>query len=149
MARPSDDGWDPGDRLRILQYKNSEFVPRIVMGDAAKNVSKEVKKHHGEIDRNAQLPLAAPTVAMRVPGQVALVLTPSWISTLAAKPPPGICEFEPSTRSSPVLTTCSARLMLTVSVPAAGGGGGGCAAAGLTVCVIAGEVLARKSASPL
>jgi len=50
MARPSDDGWDPGDRLRILQYKNSEFVPRIVMGDAAKNVSKEVKKHHGEID---------------------------------------------------------------------------------------------------
>src|SRR5206468_8926119 len=99
--------------------------------------------------RNAQLPLAAPTVAMRVPGQVALVLTPWWISTLAAKPPAGICEFEPSTRSSPVLTTCSARLMLTVSVPAAGGGGGGCAAAGLTVCVIAGEVLARTSASPL
>jgi len=40
----SEDGWDPGDRLRILQYKNSETVPRIVMGDAAKNVSKEVKK---------------------------------------------------------------------------------------------------------
>ena len=30
MARPSDDGWDPGDR--------------IVMGDAAKHVSKDVKK---------------------------------------------------------------------------------------------------------
>ena len=44
IARRSDDGWDPGDRLRILQYKNSETVPRIVMGDAAKNVSKEVKK---------------------------------------------------------------------------------------------------------
>src|SRR5262249_46155804 len=96
--------------------------------------------------RNAQLPLAAPTVAMRVPGQLPLTGLPVKIETVAANPPPGICEFVPSTRSSPVLRTCSARAMLTVSVPAGGGGGGG-AAPGFTVCVTAAEVLPRKSAS--
>src|SRR5262249_33896309 len=102
--------------------------------------------------RNAHFPSAAltATVAMRAPGQVAPVLTPSWISSLAAKPSPGIREFTPSTRSSPVLRTCWETLMLTVSVAAGGGGGGGGggAALGVTDCATAGEVLPRKSPSP-
>src|SRR5262249_25506561 len=91
--------------------------------------------------RNAHLPFAALTltpVAMAIPAQ----LLPGKIETLAAKPPPGIREFTPCTRSSPVLRTCWARLMLTVSVAPGGG------AAAPTVSVSTPEVLARKSRLP-
>src|SRR5262249_51188174 len=98
--------------------------------------------------RKAQRPSAALTlvVAMRAPGQVVPTAPPLWISTLAAKPPPVIRVLVPSTRSSPVFRTCSARWTFTVSVaPGAGAGAG----AALTTWVTAAEVLARKSSSPL
>jgi len=44
IARRSDDGWDPGDRLRILQYKNSEPVPRIRYGRSSKECFKGSEK---------------------------------------------------------------------------------------------------------
>src|SRR5262249_2808294 len=77
--------------------------------------------------RNPHRPSAAFTVAepMRAPGQTPRAGAPLWISTLAAKPAPGIRPLVPWTRSSPVPTTSWARLIVTVS--AAPGGGAGAA----------------------
>src|SRR5205809_854222 len=95
------------------------------------------------LPRNAQEPPLTGVVAMSAPGQVAPEATPLWISTLAAKVPLASREVVPSTRSC--VPARSARLMLTVSVPAAGGGAG---AAAFTVCVTTAEVLAKKVGLP-
>src|SRR6266566_9760482 len=97
------------------------------------------------VPRNAQLPPLTGVVAMRAPVHAPPTAGPLWISTLAAKLPLASRVVVPSTRSSPVPTTSSARLIVTVSAPAAGGGAGALA---FTVCVTTAEVLAKKVGLP-
>src|SRR5262249_12213462 len=93
---------------------------------------------------NRQRPSAGltETVPMRAPGQLAPSAAPSWISSVAAKPPVVLLPLTPSMRSSPVPRTCWARLMVTVSVT-----GGGATAR--TVSVTVADVLAAKLSLPL
>src|SRR5213593_4720075 len=97
------------------------------------------------VARKAQLPALTGVVAMRAPVHAPPTAGPLWISTLAAKLPLASRVVVPSTRSSPVPTTSSARLIVTLSAPAAGGGG----ATAFTTCVTTAEVLVRKSRLPL
>src|SRR5262249_50416445 len=71
---------------------------------------------------NLQVPSAALTavVVMRAPVQAPRTAGPLWISTLAAKLPVESRVFTPSTRSWFLATANSARLIDTVSAPAAG-----------------------------
>src|SRR5207245_2345040 len=89
---------------------------------------------------NCHVPPAALVVPMTAPGQLVPTAAPSWMVTLAAKPPPGIWVLVPSTRSSPVATLSSLRAIDTVSLAAAGL---------LTICVTTAEVLAANVALPL
>src|SRR5881397_1397086 len=95
------------------------------------------------VPRKAQVPPLTGVVAMRVPGQAPAAAVPSWISTLAAKVPLARRLVVPSTRSC--VPARSARVIVTVSAPAAGGGG----ATALTVWVTTADVLVRKSRLPL
>src|SRR5215813_2864141 len=72
--------------------------------------------------RKRHVPSAGLTevVPMTAPGQVPATAAPSWIVSVAAKPPAGLLPLTPSTRSSPVPRTCWARLMVTVSVTGGG-----------------------------
>src|SRR5215813_9556737 len=99
------------------------------------------------VARKRHVPSAGLTevVPMTAPGQVPATAAPSWIVSVAAKPPVGLLPLTPSTRSSPVPRTCWARLMVTVS-GATGGGGG---ATPFTTCVTTADVLVRKSRLPL
>src|SRR5206468_11196490 len=98
------------------------------------------------VPRKAQLPALTGVVAMRAPVHAPPTAGPLWISTRAAKLPLARRVVVRSTRSSPLATASSARLIVTVSVaPGAGAGAG----AAFTTWVTAAEVLAAKSRLPL
>src|SRR6266478_5755159 len=79
------------------------------------------------VPRNAQVPPLTGVVAMRAPVHAPPTAGPLWISTFAAKVPLASRVVVPSTRSSPLATASSARLIATVSVAPAGGGAGAAA----------------------